>query len=120
MTIFSGSARIEGVHPLQFGYVRRKIRTQRRHGAAIVNPLVFYPWRAVDFLKVAGQWLALATRYQRILRRVLADKARANYMDEAMRASSPDGAETDNFVAVYADKIPHTYGAPTRPAAAAS
>ena len=32
MTVFSGSSRIEGVHPLQFGYVRRKIRTQRRHG----------------------------------------------------------------------------------------
>ena len=32
MTVFSGASRIEGVHPLQFGYVRRKIRTQRRHG----------------------------------------------------------------------------------------
>ena len=46
MTVFSGSSRIERVHPLQFGYVRRKIRTQRRHGLPIVNPLVFYPWRA--------------------------------------------------------------------------
>ena len=30
--IFSGSSRIEGVHPLQFGIVRRKVRTQRRSG----------------------------------------------------------------------------------------
>ena len=50
MTVFSGSSRIERVHPLQFGYVRRKIRTQRRHGLKVVNPLVFYPWRALDFL----------------------------------------------------------------------
>ncbi len=50
MTVFSGSSRIERVHPLQFGYVRRKIRTQRRHGLPVVNPLVFYPWRAWDFL----------------------------------------------------------------------
>ena len=50
MTVFSGSSRIEGVHPLQFGYVRRKVRTQRRHGP-IVNPLVFYPWRAWDFCR---------------------------------------------------------------------
>ena len=51
MTVFSGSSRIEGVHPLQFGYVRRKIRTQRRHGLPVVNPLVFYPWRAWDFVE---------------------------------------------------------------------
>ena len=55
MTVFSGSSRIEGVHPLQFGYVRRKIRTQRRHGMPIVNPLVFYPWRAFDFLSRSRQ-----------------------------------------------------------------
>ena len=32
LTIFSGAARIEGVHPLQFGFFRRKLRTQRRSG----------------------------------------------------------------------------------------
>ena len=30
MMIFSGLSRIEGVHPLQFGIIRRKVRTQRR------------------------------------------------------------------------------------------
>ena len=54
MTVFSGAARIEGVHPLQFGFVRRKVRTQRRHGMPIVNPLVFYPWRIVDFMRTHG------------------------------------------------------------------
>src|ERR1700674_4354355 len=74
MTVFSGSSRIEKVHPLQFGYVRRKIRTQRRHGRPIVNAIAFYPWRAYDFLKVAGYWLTLALRYRALLRRVLAAK----------------------------------------------
>ncbi len=32
LTIFSGASRIEGVHPLQFGYVRRKIRTHQPAG----------------------------------------------------------------------------------------
>ena len=32
MTAFSSAARIEGVHPLQCGIVRRKVRTTRRHG----------------------------------------------------------------------------------------
>ncbi len=113
LTIFSGASRIEGVHPLQFGYVRRKIRTQRRRGAPLVNPLVFYPWRAIDFLAVAFKWLSLATRYRRILRRVLADADRASYVDEALRVSSRDGAEGADFVKVFADKIPRTHGAPT-------
>jgi hypothetical protein len=118
MTVFSGSSRIEGVHPLQFGYVRRKIRTQRRRGLPILNPLVFYPWRAFDFLTVALKWLALALRYRAILRRVLADKAGATHMDDALKPST-QGEHTDDFVAAFADKIPNTYGAPKRATAAA-
>ena len=75
LVLFSGAARIEGVHPLQFGYVRRKVRTQRRYGMPIVNPLVFYPWRAYDALRAAGQWLRRMLRYRRILKRVVADPA---------------------------------------------
>src|SRR5271166_1339485 len=112
MTVFSGSSRIERVHPLQFGYVRRKIRTQRRHGRPIVNPLVFYPWRAYDFIQVAAQWLMLALRYRAIYRRVIADKG-APYVDEALRPSTEADPNAE-FVTAYADKIPDTYGAPKR------
>src|SRR5271166_4493215 len=119
MTVFSGSARIEGVHPLQFGYVRRKIRTQRRHGLKVVNPLLFYPWRAYDFAKVLAQWAALAWRYRAIYRRVVADKGSKTYVDEALRPSAEIDHDHD-FVAAYADKIPDTYGAPKREAAAAA
>ncbi len=114
LTIFSGSARIEGVHPLQFGFFRRKIRTQRRYGMPIVNPLVFYPWRAFDFLKVSAKWLRLMWRYRRIMARVVADPGVRNYSDEALRPHTQPG-ETDHFLEVFADKIPHTHGAPVRP-----
>jgi hypothetical protein len=117
LIIFSSSPRIEGVHPLQFGFLRRKIRTQRRYGMPIVNPLLFYPWRMVDFLKVASHWLRLIWRYRRIMARVKADPAAASYFDEALRPHTKPG-ETDHFVEVFADKIPHTHGAPVRPAAA--
>jgi pyruvate-formate lyase-activating enzyme len=120
MTVFSGSSRIEGVHPLQFGYVRRKIRTQRRHGLPIVNPLVFYPWRALDFAKVAANWLMLATRYRAILRRVLADKTGASYVDQSLLTSEGEGDHNADFVTAFADKIPNTHGAPKREVAAAS
>ena len=73
MTLFSGASRIEGVHPLQFGFVRRKIRTQRRYGMPIVNPLVFYPWRVYDFSKVALRWIKLVRRYRKMMRRVATD-----------------------------------------------
>jgi hypothetical protein len=113
MTVFSGSSRIEGVHPLQFGYVRRKIRTQRRHGLPIVNPLAFYPWRALDFVKVAANWLILAARYRAILRRVLAEKGAA-YFDESLRSSNGDAEQNADFVTAFADQIPDTHGAPKK------
>ena len=48
LIVFSGATRIEDVHPLQFGFVRRKARRQRRHGMPIESPLIFYPRRAVS------------------------------------------------------------------------
>ena len=109
MTVFSGSAAIERVHPLQFGFVRRKVRTQRRYGMRIVNPLLFYPWRAFDFTKVALRWLKLARRYRAIMRHVVATTD-ATYMDEALRPTA--GVEADHLVELFAEQIPKTHGAP--------
>ena len=120
MAVFSAASRIEGVHPLQCGVLRRKVRTQRRRGTPIVNPFVFYPLRAVEFVTVVARWLSLGLRYHRIKRRVEADPSSANYVDDATRVSAIDGTENDDFVAVFADKIPHTHGAPKRQPVAAS
>ena len=114
LTIFSGAARIEGVHPLQFGFLRRKVRTQRRYGMPAIDPLLFYPWRLADFLKVTSRWLRLVWRYRRIMARVVKDPAASSYFDEALRPHASPG-ETDHFVEVFADKIPHTHGAPVLP-----
>ncbi len=112
MTIFSGASRIEGVHPLQYGYVRRKVRTQRRHGMPVVNPILFYPWRAFDFTVVALGWLRLFLRYRKIMKRVMATPDAQSYMDDALRPTAPDTA--DHLVELYAQAIPHTHGAPVR------
>ena len=103
LIISSGSVRIEGVHPLQFGFVRRKLRIQRRYGIAIVNPIAFYPWRAIDFLKTACQWLRLVRRYRRIMARVVADPSSASHTDEAVRPHTERG-EPDHFVEMFATK----------------
>ena len=107
-----------GVHPLQFGFVRRKVRISRRHGLPIENPLLFYPQRAVESAVVALKWLELVRRYRRIMAAVLADPKAAAYMDHALTPVT-GGAEDDELVKIFADKIPDTYGAPVRPVAAA-
>ena len=104
LIIFSGASRIEGVHPLQFGLGRRKVRTQRRHGMKIVNPLIFYPWRAYDFAKASVQWLSVSLRYSAILRRIKATPEAKSYVDEATRPVNHDGGAQDDFVQFYADK----------------
>ena len=114
VTLFSSTSRIEGVHPLQFGFVRRKIRTQRRYGMPIVNPLIFYPWRAGDFIKVAFRWSKLVRRYRKMMRGVMADPRAHFYTDHSLEPLPSGNAPMSDFVAAYADKIPDTYGAPIR------
>ncbi len=115
LIIFSSAVRIERVHPLQFGYIRRKVRTSRRPGMPIVNPLIFYPWRAYDFTRALLGWFGMIRRYKKIMKRIAADPNAASYTDEALAPAARAG-ELDHFVEMYADKIPKTYGAPTREA----
>jgi len=114
LTVFSGATWIEGVHPLQFGFVRRKVRTQRRYGMPIANPLLFYPWRAFDFVTVALRWLRLLRRYRSIMTRVMSDETSRSYCDEALTLVSHSEEGVSDFVQAYADKIPKTHGAPPR------
>ncbi len=84
----------------------------------IVNPLVFYPWRLLDFGKAFARWLTLYLRYYRTLERIKKDPASQSYMDEALRLHT--GADDpDKLVEAFADKIPHTHGAPVRAVAPA-
>ena len=118
LTIFSGATWIEGIHPLQFGFMRRKVRTQRRYGMPIESPLVFYPRRAVEASVAVVRWLRLARRYRRIMNRVVADASAPQYVDLALQPPTETSALPD-FVQVFADRIPKTHGAPTREAIAA-
>jgi len=120
LTAFSGGTRIEGVHPLQLGIVRRKLRTQRRSGMKLENPLIFYPRRFFEWWRVVGQWVILRTRYQRMIAKAKKEQAERPYVDKALIPSgAEDAAGTSDFIHVYADKIPHTYGAPGQRAPAA-
>jgi hypothetical protein len=115
MVVFSGAVRIEGAHPLQVGIWRRKVRTQRRAGWKIENPLVFYPRRVIEIVRTNLQWAALGLRYGLMMRRVQADPQRRAYRDEALHEATPDDDALPDFVEAFASKIPlHTHGAPAR------
>ena len=118
LTIFSGSTRIEGVHPLQFGFVRRKVRVQRRYGMPRENPVFFYPRRAIETSRAALRWFRLVRRYRAIMKRVIADPRAAHYTDIALQRLSETEQQHDFVHSTFADKIPNTHGAPKRQAAA--
>jgi Radical SAM superfamily len=79
--------RQEKVHPLQGGFVRRKIRSQRRRGLPRENPLVFYPrrlWEVADTqVRLAAFYLSL----HRIRKRVERDPR--PYSDAALAPIDP-------------------------------
>jgi hypothetical protein len=54
-------------------------------------------------------------RYHRMMKRIKKDPAAKSYSDEAMRLPAASD-ETDKIVELFADKIPHTHGAPVRAA----
>jgi radical SAM superfamily enzyme YgiQ (UPF0313 family) len=116
-TVFAGSTEIEGVHPLQCGMLRRKVRTQRRHGLPLENPLIFYPRRAFEYVLTIYRWYSLFMRIRRMRKTIQEDPAVLQYTDEAIRIAAP--TDVDEVVHLYADKIPKTHGAPVREAVGA-
>jgi Radical SAM superfamily len=118
LTWISGSEAIERVHPLQFGFFRRKIRGQRRSGMPIESPFVFYPRRLLEVIRMAARWGARAHKYRAMRKRIEADPAGKAYMDEAL-APPPADAADDHLVQAFADRIPKMYGAPKPHAAVA-
>jgi hypothetical protein len=114
--VFSGATAVEDVHPLQLGAVRRKVRTQRRHGMPLESPWVFYPRHVAAMLSAAVRWGSLAIRLRRLRKRIERNPLGRSYVDEALRATEAN--KLDHFVEVFADKIPKTHGAPVQAALA--
>ena len=52
-------------------------------------------------------------RYRRLRKRIQSDPRAVSYVDESLWIVARSNA-TDEFVQVYADKIPKTYGSPGR------
>jgi hypothetical protein len=93
---FWACVKLEKVHPLQGGYLRRKYRRDRRPGLPLENPLAFYPRIAFDLvanhlrLALMGARLGL---FRLWLKRHKAQASR--YMDQAL--TPPTRADLDDL-----------------------
>jgi len=107
MCRFHGSTSLEGIHPLEGGIFRRKVRTTRRSGLPIESPLIFYSRRLWEILWSNVQWGMLYLRFRRIANRVKSDPKRREYTDLAITPvlDSEEEEELD-IMKIHAAHIP--------------
>ena len=84
ITWFTGSIKIEKIHPLESGLLRRRFRRARRPGYAIVPAWRFYPRYYAETLVKMARWAALYFGLRRTYLRIRRDPARFDYMDTAL------------------------------------
>lgn len=75
---------LEGVHPLQGGYLRRKYRKDRRPSLPVESPFVFYPKYLTHLLRTHSALLKLWWKFNQVRKRIKADPNRRDYMDLAL------------------------------------
>jgi pyruvate-formate lyase-activating enzyme len=98
MLVFYAIMTIERVHPLDGGILRRKVRTDRRHGMPIEHPLTFYPRYCWDLVAKHARFARLYLRYRRILARIMRDTS--PYTDVALApAQQSDVQDLELFTA---------------------
>jgi hypothetical protein len=92
---FWGCVTLEKIHPLEGGYLRRKVRRDRRPGLPIESALTFYPryvWELVSKHIAVARFVWRIGRIRRALKR---DPNARNYIDEALTPVS--AAELDDL-----------------------
>jgi len=90
---FYASYAIEGVHPLQGGFIRRKVRRQRRPSMPLENRSLFYARRLREIVGGGIAALRLRLRIERIRKRIAADPASDGYMDIALAPAASNYSE---------------------------
>jgi radical SAM superfamily enzyme YgiQ (UPF0313 family) len=105
MLRFHGSIALEGIHPLEGGIFRRKVRATRRAGLPLDNPFLFYPQRVWEVLSSTVQWGMLYWQFRRIAKMVKFDPHRREYMDLAITPVI-DEEEEELSIMNFVDHIP--------------
>ena len=115
---YYGCIILEGIHPLEGGVFRRKVRRTRRSGMSIENPFIFYPRRIWEILSTTIQWALLFWKFRRIRLRVKYDPKKREYMDLAIIPAVDSVDENLTMIQTYADHIPIAHIAKRKPVAA--
>jgi len=111
VTWFKGCIGIEGIHPLEGGFFRRKVRRNRRSSLPMENVFLFYPKYFFESLRKQFQWISLYLRLRLIYRKVKLDPSRSEYMDTALEPVTDHEEEREMFqtdaAKHYLDKVHH-------------
>ncbi len=91
---FYGCVTVEKIHPLEGGYLRRKVRRDRRPGFAIENPLLFYPRYGFDVVRKHIAVARLWWRMNKVRKSIKADTQRGAYKDLALTPVTDDELDT--------------------------
>lgn len=94
MLYFYLMVKLEGVHPLEGGFMRMKFRRDRRSDLPLESRFVFYPkylWSIIYKHMMFGAYILRAWPMYRRLKR---DPDRLSYMDSALEKASEDDVET--------------------------
>lgn len=106
---FKGCIAIEGIHPLEGGFFRRKVRTNRRSDRAVESPIVFYPKYFAETLVKQLRWISLYLRMRLVYKRVKRDPKRFEYMDLALEPVTDHEEDRELFQSdaakSYLDKV---------------
>jgi hypothetical protein len=81
---FWGWSMVEGIHPLDGGYVRRKVRADRRPGQPAEPALTFYLCYAADLLLKHVKMAWMTARFLSLRYRIKRDPAAMAYLDAAL------------------------------------
>jgi radical SAM superfamily enzyme YgiQ (UPF0313 family) len=91
---FKGCIGIEGIHPLEGGFLRLKARRDRRPELPRESPLIFYPKFLLELSAKQLKWAHLYLRLYRMYSKLKKDPRRGEYMDLAITPVTDDEIET--------------------------
>jgi len=101
---FYASIMYEHVHPVEGGYFRYKVRTQRRPDLPLESPLIFYPRRAWEIASTAWHWLQLYRKLDKMAERIEADPHKREYKDLALTPTTEEeSVDTLDMFKVHGD-----------------
>ncbi len=106
---FKGCYGIEGIHPLEGGFLRMRSRRNRRSGLELENPFIFYPRTYFQTLVKQLRWISLYARMRLIYRKVKKDPSRFEYTDLALEPVTDHEEDREMFQSAaaqeYLDKV---------------